>query len=600
MVHGFIANTWSIISVIMQASGKDLSAMRIRLSFTAGTIGLILFISIETMAATYYVAPTGNNSNPGTESSPWATIQKAANMATAGDTVLIRQGVYAERVSPTNSGTEGNYITYRNYGSEAVVIDAAHTRDSCISVSAKSYLQFIGLELQGATNAGLLVSDNSSYIIADGLKSHNNRFGIRFTGSTNPVNHCIIRNCATTYNTSCGIFLYKKIYNTVVGPNNDSSYNSDGTTSEDSYGLDIVTDFPGTQADGAQHIEVYDNEFHHNEEQGMRTWNAAYVWIHDNYCHHNGATGIQLEDGTQYAVIENNRSEYNAQTWEFETGAWVDGTTNATIRNNIFRGNKIGFMVSSSTRVLVRNNLIYENNRGVPDLANCRGLNIYGNSVDVTVAHNTLYRNGAPQSGRGSVAIYNLSSIVAFRNNILAESTAPIDLQVAQDFLSNHNIVYNTRTPSISWKGSTMSWNSYKASSGQDANSIASSPQFTSPSTEDFHPAAGSPAIDAGEILAHATSAGTGTTIVVDVVRYFSDGYGIAPGDLVQVGTNAPVRLVAVDLSNKTLTVDKDIRWGSGDGVSYPFTGSLPDIGAYEYNSTDVLQAPSGLRVVAP
>jgi len=52
------------------------------------------------LAATYYVATNGSDANPGSEASPWRTIQMAANMLRAGDTVLIKQGVYQEKVVP--------------------------------------------------------------------------------------------------------------------------------------------------------------------------------------------------------------------------------------------------------------------------------------------------------------------------------------------------------------------------------------------------------------------------------------------------------------------------------------------------------------------
>jgi len=56
---------------------------------------------------TYYVAPDGDDSNPGTEAEPWQTIQKAADTLLAGDTVYIRAGTYSERVAPLNSGSAG-------------------------------------------------------------------------------------------------------------------------------------------------------------------------------------------------------------------------------------------------------------------------------------------------------------------------------------------------------------------------------------------------------------------------------------------------------------------------------------------------------------
>ncbi|PKO13504.1 MAG: hypothetical protein CVU39_18445, partial [Chloroflexi bacterium HGW-Chloroflexi-10] len=46
----------------------------------------------------YFVAQTGNDSNPGTFSKPWRTIQKAANTLVAGDTVKILPGTYYEKL----------------------------------------------------------------------------------------------------------------------------------------------------------------------------------------------------------------------------------------------------------------------------------------------------------------------------------------------------------------------------------------------------------------------------------------------------------------------------------------------------------------------
>ena len=49
--------------------------------------------------ATYYVSTKGNDSNPGTISSPWLTIQHAANTVSAGATVYVFGGVYNESVN---------------------------------------------------------------------------------------------------------------------------------------------------------------------------------------------------------------------------------------------------------------------------------------------------------------------------------------------------------------------------------------------------------------------------------------------------------------------------------------------------------------------
>jgi hypothetical protein len=86
---------------------------------------IILLIVTSGYAAEYYGAKTGNDSNPGTEARPWKTIKKAADTMTAGDSVLIKAGVYNERVRPRYSGTAGEYITYTSYPNDTVVIDGS-------------------------------------------------------------------------------------------------------------------------------------------------------------------------------------------------------------------------------------------------------------------------------------------------------------------------------------------------------------------------------------------------------------------------------------------------------------------------------------------
>jgi hypothetical protein len=61
----------------------------------------------------YYVsASNGNNSNIGSQTSPFLTIQYASSFAQAGDTIIVEPGIYRERVAPTNSGTATGPITY--------------------------------------------------------------------------------------------------------------------------------------------------------------------------------------------------------------------------------------------------------------------------------------------------------------------------------------------------------------------------------------------------------------------------------------------------------------------------------------------------------
>lgn len=67
-------------------------------------------------ANAHYVATTGNNSNPGTITQPFLTIQHCASAVTSGGTCVVRAGSYHETVIP-NSG-----ITITSYYGEAVTV----------------------------------------------------------------------------------------------------------------------------------------------------------------------------------------------------------------------------------------------------------------------------------------------------------------------------------------------------------------------------------------------------------------------------------------------------------------------------------------------
>ena len=60
-------------------------------------------------------------------------MQKAADALTAGQTVYVKKGEYAERVRPQNSGSQDNLVSYIAYPDEQVVTSIPH------SLSVKGY-----------------------------------------------------------------------------------------------------------------------------------------------------------------------------------------------------------------------------------------------------------------------------------------------------------------------------------------------------------------------------------------------------------------------------------------------------------------------------
>lgn len=72
---------------------------------------------------TYHVSKLGSDYNKGTEREPFLTIQKAADVVSAGDTVMVHEGVYREWVKPRLGGlSDGMRITYMAAKNEKVVI----------------------------------------------------------------------------------------------------------------------------------------------------------------------------------------------------------------------------------------------------------------------------------------------------------------------------------------------------------------------------------------------------------------------------------------------------------------------------------------------
>lgn len=85
--------------------------------------------SVNVFAFTYYVDGNIASSGIGTSvGTAFKTIQEAAIVAIAGDTCLIKSGVYRETIIPSNSGTPGNPIVFMPFnGSETVTISGADT-----------------------------------------------------------------------------------------------------------------------------------------------------------------------------------------------------------------------------------------------------------------------------------------------------------------------------------------------------------------------------------------------------------------------------------------------------------------------------------------
>ena len=101
----------------------------------------------------FYVSTAGSDSNPGTETAPWRTVQHAADTARAGSTVNVRGGIYEELVSINVSGNVSDgFITFRSYPGETASLDAEHFtpsgRQAVLTIHKQSYVRIEGFEIR--------------------------------------------------------------------------------------------------------------------------------------------------------------------------------------------------------------------------------------------------------------------------------------------------------------------------------------------------------------------------------------------------------------------------------------------------------------------
>jgi hypothetical protein len=119
----------------------------------------LTFVSIGSTLAgrTYFISPSGRDSNPGTLNSPWATWQYAANIAIAGDTVFAMGGIwYVTGTSAVatfrNSGTAADPICFFNYPGQYPVIDGRlrfnQDWNTGFNFLKINYVKFRGIEIR--------------------------------------------------------------------------------------------------------------------------------------------------------------------------------------------------------------------------------------------------------------------------------------------------------------------------------------------------------------------------------------------------------------------------------------------------------------------
>src|SRR6266498_247030 len=146
---------------------------------------LVIFFTMVPVLAhggTYYVAKTGSDSNScnsaQSQSTPKLTINTGIGCLSAGDTLIVKPGIYAEILNPDNngmqSGTAGNPITIRSETQYGAVIQPDSSLQSqrfdgvgIVSWRDQSYIVFDGfvVDANNLPNAYLIFAAHTSHHI---------------------------------------------------------------------------------------------------------------------------------------------------------------------------------------------------------------------------------------------------------------------------------------------------------------------------------------------------------------------------------------------------------------------------------------------------
>lgn len=174
-------------------------------------LNLLVWPGQDVQSATYYVAPNGSDSNPGTSNAPFATPQAAVAVSalTAGDTIYLRGGTYAlnARIAPGSSknGTLGNPIKFWAFPGEQPVLDfdtMPESSDKALDMR-RNYWHVKGITVRNAPDSGIFVGGIGNII--EGCVVHDcDNDGIILGSTSVRATNALILNCDSYRNYQVG------------------------------------------------------------------------------------------------------------------------------------------------------------------------------------------------------------------------------------------------------------------------------------------------------------------------------------------------------------------------------------------------------------
>ena len=269
----------------------------------------------------YYVSPDGSNSNPGTEISPFQTIQHAAGIALPGTTIHVAKGTYAGGFRTNMSGESNARIVYRSvvkWG--ARIVPPVQSANNTAWDNRGSYVDIVGFDIDGRGS-----TTGTAWL-----------HGIYNGGSFVSVRGNQVRHIGEK--SACG--------------------------GAGSSGIGLDSYYKGVNS------EVIGNSVHHIGTPGCKFSKGIYLnttgRVQNNVLHSIGGAGIQLWHDARHATISGNTVVRSTSGILVGGGDYyhTKGPNDYThVHNNIVFDNKTGITEHGWTgkNNTYRNNLVFQN-----------------------------------------------------------------------------------------------------------------------------------------------------------------------------------------------------------------------------------------------
>jgi hypothetical protein len=456
-------------------------------------------LMIGVLGTVYYVDYSNGNdgylgtlAEPAGGNGPWQTVAKVNALAPSpGDSILFKRGetwtqsgVNYLNINGRN-GTNGNEITYGNYGSgDLPIIDANN-------------LLTQGMRVNG-----------SSYIIVDGLHVTNNGSGA-LVYIFNVSSHILIENCEIDYPNGTAILVRDTAYCDVeycTASGGNSGIGFEGTSSANRVNNCTALGNTVNEPDANDCITV------HGGDGGLSQPPGANFELSYNICNNGPENNLDIQGGSNITAHHN--LLYDSWIPIIDTGptSLSNGVTGLVIYSNFIHkritdtGPAIGTRSEGSH---IYNNII------VIEPACGRGITIFDEELNTNIGNiivesNTVYLKTSSNYFALRVQNYEgrLQDTLTIKNNIFVhhQSTVASFMDEWPNSTIDGNCYYSTHgTTTINYNSSDYtSIASFNTATGHEANGVFGDPLFeditgaTNGYPEDLILQAGSPAMNTG------------------------------------------------------------------------------------------------------